>query len=146
MSPSPPTIDLRPDHWEIVQEILQQQLPDRHVFAFGSRATWTTKDYSDLDLAIMGEQPLPLSVLSALREEFVDSYLPFRVDVVDFASVEDSFRAIIQQHGVPVQSPLDVISSTIHVSEKELNTIQGLVAKHLLNTDAWVYGDGSSLL
>ena len=141
MSPSPPTIDLRPDHWEIVREILQRQLPDRHVFAFGSRATWTAKDYSDLDLAIMGEQPLPVSVLSALSEDFIDSDLPFRVDVVDFASVEDSFRDIIQQHGVPVQSPLDVTNSTIHVSEKVLKTIQQLVTKHLPNTDAWVYRD-----
>ena len=141
MNSSPPIIDLRPDHWEIVLEILQRRLPSRHVFAFGSRATWTAKDYSDLDLAIMGEQPVPLSVLSALNEEFVESDLPFRVDIVDFASLDDNFRAIIQQHGVPVQSPRDVISSTIHVSKKELKTVQKLIEKHLPNTEAWVYGN-----
>ncbi|MXW15308.1 MAG: hypothetical protein F4120_09455 [Rhodothermaceae bacterium] len=141
MSSFPPAIDLRPDHWQIVQQILQRQLPDRHVYAFGSRATWTAKDYSDLDLAIMGEQPLPPAVLSALNEEFIESDLPFRVDIVDFASVDDSFRAIIQHHGVSVQSPLDVISSTTHISKEELRTIRRLVEKHLPNTDAWVYGD-----
>lgn len=141
MNSSPPIIDLRPDHWEIVLEILQRRLPSRHVFAFGSRATWTAKDYSDLDLAIMGEQPVPLSVLSALNEEFVESDLPFRVDIVDFASLDDNFRAIIQQHGVPVQCPWDVISSTIHVSKKELKTVQRLIEKHLPNTEAWVYGN-----
>ncbi|MDE2645799.1 MAG: nucleotidyltransferase domain-containing protein, partial [Bacteroidota bacterium] len=102
MSSSLPTVDLRPDHWEIIREILQRQLPSKHVFAFGSRATWTAKDYSDLDLAIMGEQPLSLSVLSALNEDFIESDLPFSVDIVDFASVDDSFRAIIQHHGVSV--------------------------------------------
>ena len=141
MSSSLPTIDLRPDHWEIVREILQRRLPNRHVIAFGSRATWTAKDYSDLDLAIMGEQPLPLSVLAALNEEFVESDLPFRVDIVDFASVDDSFRAVIQQHGVPTHPPQDVICLTIHVSEQELDTIQRLIEKHLPNSDAWVYGD-----
>ncbi|MCY3628951.1 MAG: restriction endonuclease subunit S [Bacteroidetes bacterium] len=141
MSSSLPTVDLRPDHWEIIREILQRQLPSKHVFAFGSRATWTAKDYSDLDLAIMGEQPLSLSVLSALNEDFIESDLPFSVDIVDFASVDDSFRAIIQHHGVSVQSPLDVISSTTHISKEELRTIRRLVEKHLPNTDAWVYGD-----
>ena len=141
MNSSPPFIDLRPDHWEIVLEILQRRLPSRHVFAFGSRATWTAKDYSDLDLAIMGEQPLPLSELSALNEEFVESDLPFRVDIVDFASVDVGFRTIIQQHGVSVHPPMDVKNSTIHVSRKDLRTVQRLIEKHHPSTDAWVYGE-----
>ena len=101
MSVLVPTVDLRPDHWEIVRSALRRHVPDREVVAFGSRATWTAKDYSDLDLAIMGEEPLPLRTASALSEAFGDSDLPFRVDIVDWARTDDGFRAVIRRDGVP---------------------------------------------
>ena len=105
MSVPLPDVDLRPDHWAIVRDALRRHVPDREVLAFGSRATWTAKDYSDLDLAIMGEEPLSLRAASALNEALVESDLPFRVDIVDWARVDDGFRAIIRGHGVPVQTP-----------------------------------------
>ncbi len=46
-------IDIREDHWDIVQGILQKYVPQYEVWAFGSRAKWTAKQYSDLDLAII---------------------------------------------------------------------------------------------
>ena len=85
MSVPLPDVDLRPDHWAIVRDALRRHVPDREVLAFGSRATWTAKDYSDLDLAIMGEEPLSLRAASALNEALVESDLPFRVDIVDWA-------------------------------------------------------------
>ena len=105
MSVALPNLDLRPDHWAIVRDALRQHVPDREVLAFGSRATWTAKDYSDLDLAIMGEEPLSLRASSALDEALVESDLPFRVDIVDWARIDDSFRAIVVRHGVTVQTP-----------------------------------------
>lgn len=98
-----PSVDLRPDHWAIVRDALRRHVPDREVVAFGSRATWTAKDYSDLDLAVMGEEPLSLRTAAALDEALGDSDLPFKVDVVDWTRIDDSFRAIIQQHGVVIQ-------------------------------------------
>ena len=98
-----PNLDLRPDHWAIVLDALSRHVPDREVLAFGSRATWTAKDYSDLDLAIMGEEPLSLRASSALDEALVESDLPFRVDIVDWGRIDDSFRAIIRRDGVSVQ-------------------------------------------
>ena len=103
MSVPLPDVDLRPDHWAIVRDALRRHVPDREVLAFGSRATWTAKDYSDLDLAIMGEEPLSLRAASALNEALVESDLPFRVDIVDWARVDDGFRAIIRRDGVAVQ-------------------------------------------
>lgn len=99
-----PNIDLRPDHWGIVRNALRQHVPDREVLAFGSRATWTAKDYSDLDLAIMGEEPLPPPTASALSEAIGDSDLPFRVDIVEWARIDNGFRSIIRQDGVVVQA------------------------------------------
>lgn len=46
-------VDIRPDHLEIVQGILRKHLPeDVKVWVFGSRAHGTTRDSSDLDLAL----------------------------------------------------------------------------------------------
>jgi predicted nucleotidyltransferase len=45
-----PLIDIRPDHWVIVRDILQRHVPQFEVWAFGSRATWKAKEYSDLEL------------------------------------------------------------------------------------------------
>ena len=100
-----PDVDLRPDHWAIVRVALQRHVPDREVLVFGSRATWTAREYSDLDLAVMGEEPLSLHAAAALDEALGDSDLPFRVDVVDWARIDDRFRRIIQRHGVVVQTP-----------------------------------------
>ena len=100
-----PSVDLRPDHWAIVRSALRQHVPDREVLAFGSRATWTAKDYSDLDLAVMGDGPLSLRTVSALDEALGDSDLPFKVDVVDWARTDEAFRAIIRRSAVSVQVP-----------------------------------------
>ena len=69
----------------------------------GTRATWTAKDYSDLDLAVMGDEPLTLRAVSALDEALGESDLPFKVDIVEWARIEDGFRRIIRRDGVVVQ-------------------------------------------
>ena len=105
MSKTTPRIDLRPDHWAIVRNILRRHVPDRKVLVFGSRATWTAKQYSDLDLAILGEEPLSLDETSSLAEEFRESNLPFKVDLVDWLRIDESFRDIIKHDSVAVQVP-----------------------------------------
>ena len=47
-------IDLSPNHLATVKAILAEHVPGCKVRALGSRATWTSKDNSDLDLAIVG--------------------------------------------------------------------------------------------
>ena len=71
--------------------------------AFGSRASWTAKDYSDLDLAIVGAGPLDWRTLSRLKEAFEESDLPMRVDVLDWHAISESFRKVIEQGYVVVQ-------------------------------------------
>ena len=120
MSATAPPIDLRPDHWAIVCHVLQRHVPHRKVLAFGSRATWTAKDYSDLDLAILGDETLPLSTKSALAEDFSDSDLPFKVDLVDWMSIDDVFRDIVRRDGVEVKMPGAASDSAKH-SEDFMN-------------------------
>ena len=97
-----PNIDIHADHWRIVRDILRAHVPQHEVWAFGSRAKWTAKPYSDLDLAVITETPLPLSGSASLAEDFSESDLPWKVDVVDWASTSESFRKIIERDKVLV--------------------------------------------
>jgi len=99
-----PAIDIQPEHWAIVKAILTRHVPDRAVWAFGSRARSKAKPYSDLDLAILGEQPLGLDLSAALVDDFRESDLPWKVDVVDWATTSESFRRIIEQDRVVLQT------------------------------------------
>jgi type I restriction enzyme S subunit len=103
--PSLPTIEISPAHWAIVADILQRHLPHTTVWAFGSRARFAAKPYSDLDLTVIGESPLPLSVLAGLEHDFTESVLPFKVDIVDWATTSDSFRDIIRKTHTVVWPP-----------------------------------------
>ncbi|MBX3638967.1 MAG: restriction endonuclease subunit S [Nitrosomonas sp.] len=101
--PELPKIDIRPDHWDIVRDILQKHVPQYAVWAFGSRAKWTAKEYSDLDLAIITDNPLSLDVSASLSDDFSESDLPWKVDIVDWASTSESFRKVIERDKVVVQ-------------------------------------------
>ncbi len=97
MRDSLPLIDLLPEQLLLVQEILAKHISDRDVFVFGSRATHTAKEYSDLDLAVFGNEPLAIDVRAALKEEFGESDLPFKVDIIDWTEIDESFRDIIRR-------------------------------------------------
>lgn len=122
-----PRLDLSPSHWDIVCEILHKHVPNRKILVFGSRATWTAKEYSDLDLAILGDEPLPINVSSALTEGFSESDLPFKVDIVDWARADESFRDKIHHEGLVVKVP----------AQKSLSTsLLGLPAQNQQGDDA----------
>jgi len=90
-------IDLSPEQSAEVRRILSDHLPDREIWVFGSRISGTAKPFSDLDLAIMGDDPVDFRVLSALKDAFAESNIPFRVDLVEWAVTAESFRQIIRQ-------------------------------------------------
>lgn len=80
-------------------------VPQLPVWAFGSRATGKAKPYSDLDLAIISPEPMSLAQVAALAEAFSDSSLPWKVDIVDWASTSPAFRRIIERDKVVLQEP-----------------------------------------
>ena len=95
-------IDLNPRHLATVERILAEHAPGLEVRAFGSRATWTARDFSDLDLAIVGESRLDTDVIWRLKEAFSESDLPIRVDVLDWHAISDKFREAIEPDCVEV--------------------------------------------
>jgi type I restriction enzyme S subunit len=98
-----PPIDLNPRDWEIVRRVLANHVPQYEVWAFGSRTKGTAKKYADLDLVIITEHPLGLSVSASLNDDFAESDLPIKVDVVDWATTSEVFRRIIESDKVVIQ-------------------------------------------
>ena len=102
--PSAAPIALDAHNWNIVRSILQSQLSDTEVWAFGSRARGTPKPYSDLDLALITSQALSLSKMAQLHDAFDNSDLTIKVDLVDWASTSENFRDIIARDKVLIQT------------------------------------------
>ncbi len=97
-------IDLQPKHLNTIRRILSEHVPECEVRVFGSRVKCTTKSYSDLDLAVLGKGIIPRSRLNRLEEAFEESDLPFRVDVLDWWTISDSFRKFIDNKYEIIQS------------------------------------------
>lgn len=86
----------------IVREILGRLLPGREVVAFGSRVRGDSKPMSDLDLVVLGDAPMSLSERAAIEEAFSESDLPMKVDLVDWATADASFRRLIERDAEPI--------------------------------------------
>jgi predicted nucleotidyltransferase len=88
-------IAISEDSLNMIKNILNKTIPHCEVRAFGSRVKGTNREYSDLDLAIVGEEKLGISVLGNVQEAFMESSIPFRVDVLDYNAVSEKFQKII---------------------------------------------------
>jgi len=85
------------DHRAELCRILAHNLPAGvMVFAFGARVHGRNlKPYSDLDLCLRGDNPVPAAVLAKLSADLEDSTLPFKVDIIDWAALSPQFRDTI---------------------------------------------------
>jgi predicted nucleotidyltransferase len=92
-------LDLTPAQKALVCAIVDAHLGRQRVRVFGSRAQHNAKPFSDLDLLVLGE-PLGDQLRGTLEEAFDESDLPFRVDIVDAATLSPEFRARIEPQAV----------------------------------------------
>ena len=63
-----PNIDLNQRDWDELKRIISEYVPEYTIWAFGSRVTGSAKPYSDLDIVIHSEQPLPLGRMAAIKD------------------------------------------------------------------------------
>jgi predicted nucleotidyltransferase len=96
-------LQVEPQYLTQVLDALQTHLPGKKVLAFGSRVAGGAKPYSDLDLAVVGDEPVPIDQMAALAEALSESDLPWKVDLVDWALASDRFRVIIEADSVTLQ-------------------------------------------
>jgi predicted nucleotidyltransferase len=91
------------DYVEEAKRIVTRELSDfpARVFLFGSRASGCARTTSDIDVAIDATLPLPAGLMGRLREALEESPIPYRVDVVDLAEVEEPFLQKVRREGLP---------------------------------------------
>ena len=74
------------------------------VFFFGSRVSGKGTDRSDIDVGIEGPDPVPATLWVALEEEVENIPTLYKIQIVDFQSVDDRFRSVALQHTEPINS------------------------------------------
>lgn len=98
-------LNLSTRHLGMLQDILRQTAPHSEVWAYGSRVTGTGHEASDLDLVVRkprdpeSESPEVFD----LKDALVESGLPIRVDVLDWARIPADFKSEIEKQYVVVQ-------------------------------------------
>ncbi len=99
------SLDLPQKYLEQVQALLSAHVPHAEVWAYGSRVTGGGHEASDLDLVLRNPQNLleETAVLYDLKEAFIESNLPIRVDIMDWARIPASFHREIERAHVVVQ-------------------------------------------
>lgn len=75
----------------ILRDLLDEYLSGITVWAYGSRVKGTARPASDLDLVVFAS-PDKWASVSALREAFEESNLPFRVDLFVWDDVPVEFQ------------------------------------------------------
>jgi type I restriction enzyme S subunit len=97
-------IELTRDQLSVVRRIVAEHLPQRDVRVFGSRAHGRgLKSWSDLDLAVLGDEPLSAAQSAALAQAFDESDLPFRVEVLAWRDAPPALRVAIARDGVALE-------------------------------------------
>ena len=102
-------INIEDRHLEVVKKILNKY--DYSFFLFGSRITTKAKKFSDIDLLYF--EHIPNNIILQLEEEFEESDLPYKVDLVNYHKCDFDFQQIIANQYICLQS-----STTLHLIEQ----------------------------
>ena len=94
-------LQMQPHEQEEIISLLKKEIPHHHVMVFGSRANGTARASSDLDLLILGE-PLSFETMAKLKIAFSESDLPYFVDLVEDASIDNAFKEHIETECIPL--------------------------------------------
>ena len=82
------------DYIDIVKQIVLKHIPKDNfaVFLFGSRAVGNAKPLSDIDIGILGSEPLPTIIKVDLESDLEESIVPYKIDLIDFYQVDKDFK------------------------------------------------------
>jgi predicted nucleotidyltransferase len=109
------SLDLPKKYLDQVEALLRAHVPNTEVWAYGSRVTGSGHEASDLDLVLRNPKNPheAIGALYDLKEAFIESNLPIRVDIMDWARIPESFhREIERAHAVLQTGEPDQLPST----------------------------------
>lgn len=90
-------IALEEEQLKLIQTILRKYFPNAEIRVFGSRYKHTNKPYSDVDIAIVGNEKIDMITYSRVKEELEESNVKYRVDLLDWNAIHEDFRKIIEE-------------------------------------------------
>ena len=85
-------------HWKIIQNILGKY--PHKFYAYGSRVKGTAREHSDLDLCF--QEKIPWNILGHIQEDFEESNLPFKVDLINWEWMNVDFQELIKKDLTPI--------------------------------------------
>src|SRR6266404_8500642 len=87
------------DAAKFAASVIRRHVPDPayRVFLFGSRATGSARERSDIDIGIEGPAPVPREALAAIHEEIEDAPTLYSIDIVDFRRLPEKFRQVARK-------------------------------------------------
>lgn len=74
---------------------------DAAVWLFGSCARGQPRQRSDIDIAVLPRDELPLGFFAELEADIEESTIPYDVDLVDLRHADPALVAEIQREGIP---------------------------------------------
>lgn len=84
-----------------LKKLLKENLPkDCRYFLFGSRAKGDFSFNSDIDIGIM-DHTVDYHTIIKLKEIIDESFVPYKVDIIDFSKAKDSFKQEALKHIIP---------------------------------------------
>jgi predicted nucleotidyltransferase len=97
------TVSVR--HLSYLLEQLKLYIPDATVWAFGSRVKGSNRTSSDLDLAVLSDKETAKKQLPKLNEVFIESNIPFKVQLLDFNRLPVNMQENIKKKYVILYRP-----------------------------------------
>jgi predicted nucleotidyltransferase len=92
-------------HLSYLLEQLKLYIPDATVWAFGSRVKGSNRTSSDLDLAVLCDKQTAKKQLPKLNEVFIESEIPFKVQLLDFNRLPVNMQENIKKKYVILYRP-----------------------------------------
>lgn len=144
------SIDVTKEQLQTIKGLLKAYIPNAEVWVYGSRAKWTSRPQSDLDMVAFVDDEVTRKKIPSLKEAFEESSLPFKVDFFIWDEVPDQFhenikkeRYVLQEKPIKQDAPLGWKETTLGevVEINPLRSIKkGSLAKKIpmdvLNTNA----------
>ena len=85
---------------KVLLDIIKKYLPNSDVYLFGSRATKTQSEGSDIDLAIDNKKAIELKTIFRIQDEIERTSIPLFVDIVDLNTASEKLKNEIKKEGI----------------------------------------------
>ena len=99
-------IIMTPRAYETLLNILRQYLPDATIWAYGSRVKGNARPSSDIDLVTFSDAK-PRWKFGELIDALEESDLPFRVNLLIWDEIPQSYRREIERHYVALPGRIE---------------------------------------